>query len=263
MKKILIDAGHYKGYNQSPIYKQYFEGDKMWILHLLLKEYLESTYIVQVDTTRKSITKDMNVFNRGYMSKGYDGFYSLHSNSCGNINVDRVVIIRGIGEKSLDAYCKKLGDGIKGIMGVRDNTEVFEKEYKKGEYYGVLRGAKEAGIKNRFIIEHSFHSNKASATWLYDDDNLKKLAKVEGDIIAEHHKLERKSFDIKMIRIKEDVNYRNKADFSKDEYVKGICKKGEVFTVVDSVKSNNKTDMYKLKSGYYVTTSSKYVEDYK
>ena len=66
-----------------------------------------------------------------------------------------------------------------------------------------------------------------------------------------------------MIKIIQDVNYRSKADFSKDEYIKGVAKKGEVFTVVDRVKSNCSTDMYKLKSGNYITTSSKYVVEYK
>ena len=150
-------------------------------------------------------------------------------------------------------------------MGVKDNTQVTERANgSKGEYYGVLRGACAGGVDNRFIIEHSFHTNKKSAMWLNDNKNLEKLAKVEGDIIAEFHKLERKNkSNPKMIKVIQDVNYRSKADFSKDEYIKGTAKKGEVFTVVDRVKSNCSTDMYKLKSGNYITTSSKYVVEYK
>lgn len=67
----------------------------------------------------------------------------------------------------------------------------------------------------------------------------------------------------KYIKIIKKVNCRSKADFSKDEYIVKELNVGEVFTVVDRVKSNCSTDMYKLKSGLYVTTSSKYVEEYK
>ena len=286
MKKLLLDAGHYKGYNQSKIYPLYTEGNKMWDLHLLVKSYLENNYLVKIDTTRTSISKDLKFYNRGLLARGYEGFYSFHSNACDNPKVDRVVIIRALGEPSLNSYCTQLGEGIKGIMGVRDKTQVVERANgNRGEYYGVLRGARDSGCKNRFIIEHSFHTNKAAAMWLNDDSNLKKLAKVEGDIMAKFHKLEKRGSDndkgndrvnggtsgsnsgnnssVKLIRIIKDVNYRWKADFSKDEYIKGIAKKGEVFTVVGRVKSNCEVDMYRLKSGYYITTSSKYVEVYK
>ena len=30
--KIMIDPGHYSGYNKSNVYPAYCEGDKMWIL---------------------------------------------------------------------------------------------------------------------------------------------------------------------------------------------------------------------------------------
>lgn len=264
MKKLLFDSGHYKGYNQSKIYPKYFEGNKMWDLHLFVKSYLENNYIVKIDTTRKNISKDLDIYKRGLLAKGYNGFYSFHSNACDNSKVDRVVIIRALGEPSLNSYCTQLGESIKGIMGVKDKTQVVERANgNRGEWYGVLRGAKDSGCKNRFIIEHSFHTNAAAAKWLNDDENLKKLAKVEGEIMAKFHKLERKKNDVKMIKIKEDVNYRSKADFSKEEYVEGIAKKGEVFTVIGRVKSNCSTDMYRLKSGYYITTSSKYVEVYK
>lgn len=66
----------------------------------------------------------------------------------------------------------------------------------------------------------------------------------------------------KFIKIIKNVNCRNKPDFSKDEYIVSELKVGEVFTVVAKVKSNCNTYMYKLKSGLYVTSSKKYVEEY-
>lgn len=80
---------------------------------------------------------------------------------------------------------------------------------------------------------------------------------------VEENKVEENKDIPKHIKIIKNVNCRSKADFSKDEYIVKELKVGEVFTVVKRVKSNCNTDMYKLKSGLYVTTSDKYVEEYK
>ena len=65
----------------------------------------------------------------------------------------------------------------------------------------------------------------------------------------------------KMIKIIHDVNYHKTPDF-KNSSIAGIALCGEVFTVSQLIKRNG-TDMYKLKSGYYITTHAKYVEKYK
>lgn len=65
----------------------------------------------------------------------------------------------------------------------------------------------------------------------------------------------------KMIKIIHDVNYHKTPDF-KNSSIAGIALCGEIFTVSQLVKRNG-TDMYKLKSGYYITTNGKYVEKYK
>lgn len=60
------------------------------------------------------------------------------------------------------------------------------------------------------------------------------------------------------LRILQDVNIRSAADFT-DESVIGVVKKGGVYTVVEKIERTG-TDMYKLKSGVYITASTKYVE---
>ena len=55
-----------------------------------------------------------------------------------------------------------------------------------GEWYGVLQGCEQVGNDAGFIIEHSFYSNKAMATWMMNDSNIDKLAKEEAKIIAEY-----------------------------------------------------------------------------
>lgn len=53
------------------------------------------------------------------------------------------------------------------------------------DYYGVLYGAHMVGTPG-IILEHSFHSNTKSAKWLSNDDNLKKLAAAEAEVIANY-----------------------------------------------------------------------------
>lgn len=60
------------------------------------------------------------------------------------------------------------------------------------------------------------------------------------------------------VKIKEDINMHNKPDFT-DASVIGVVKKGGVYTVVEKIERTG-TDMYKLKSGVYITASAKYVE---
>lgn len=63
------------------------------------------------------------------------------------------------------------------------------------------------------------------------------------------------------VRILQDVNIRSAADFT-DASVIGVVKKGGVYTVVEKIERTG-TDMYKLKSGVYITASPKYVETFK
>ena len=60
------------------------------------------------------------------------------------------------------------------------------------------------------------------------------------------------------VRILQDVNIRSAADFT-DASVIGVVKKGGVYTVVEKIERTG-TDMYRLKSGVYITASPKYVE---
>ena len=236
MKKLCFDAGHYKNYNQSKVYKPYFEGNKMWDLTLLVKNYLEKNYNVQILLTRDNINKDLSVYERGKLAKGCEGFYSFHTNAFDDETVDRVVIIRALGDTSLNTYSNQLGDSIKNCVGIKQPTQVYERKGNNGEYYGVLRGAKSVGVKNRFIIEHGFHTNYNTAKWLYDNKNLKKLAKVEGEEIAKFHNLQRKgssssSKEFK-VRITCDV-LRVRGGAGTNFNIVTRVKKGEAFTIIE------------------------------
>lgn len=200
MPKILIDAGHYSGYNQSPVYKQYYEGDQMWKLSQYLKVALEECGFT-VGYTKAAINdypktngKD-DVYKRGQMANGYDFMLSLHSNACGSESVNRAVVIHPMSGKSA-GLAKKLGSCVKSTMGV-SGYQTAQRDYNTGayfydgaahsgkDYYGVIRGAVAQGVPC-IIIEHGFHTNTAVAKWLMSDANLKKLAEAEAKVLAEH-----------------------------------------------------------------------------
>ena len=64
---------------------------------------------------------------------------------------------------------------------------------------------------------------------------------------------------IKYLRVIADkINIHNKADFNSSSIV-GEVEKGDVFTITQKIERTG-TDMYKLKSGVYITASTKYVE---
>lgn len=183
-KTVCIDAGHYKNYNKSDVYDKYYEGNMTWIWQKYIKEALEK-YGIKVKVTRTCTTTDVPLYDRGAMSKNCDLFISGHSNWCEDKDVDRVVIIHGT--NSSTKLANALGSRVSSVMGISSKHQLYTRTKSNGdEWYGVLRGAKAVGTKNRYIIEHSFHSNLKSAKWLYLQDNIKKLAYAEADVIAEY-----------------------------------------------------------------------------
>ena len=189
--KICLDAGHYGKYNQSPVNKKYYESDMAWKLHNYLKAELTALGF-EVITTRITQSIDLDVYKRGKKAKGCDLFLSLHSNAAGTEKPDYAVACcqidddkSTIDEKS-EAIGRKLAPVVNTLMGSKENWQIYEKmgNYNK-DYYGVLRGAKEVGVPG-VLMEHGFHTNKANTKWLLKDANLKKLAKIEAQALAEY-----------------------------------------------------------------------------
>ncbi|WP_368242665.1 DUF5776 domain-containing protein [Intestinibacter bartlettii] len=63
-----------------------------------------------------------------------------------------------------------------------------------------------------------------------------------------------------MRKIIHNVKFHSSPDFGKTSVI-GIAKAGKIFTIVDFVKRDG-TDMYRLKSGVYITASKRYVVDF-
>lgn len=185
-KKIMLDAGHYGKYNQSPVVSAYYESEVMWKLHLLLKAALED-YGFTVGTTRTNQAKDMDVYTRGKSAKGYDLLLSLHSNATDKDreNIDYPVSYVSIDGKG-NAIGQKLACEVERIMGTKQKGQIQTRiNDKGGDYYGITNGAKDVGSIG-VILEHSFHTQTAATKWLLSDTNLRKLADAEATVIAAH-----------------------------------------------------------------------------
>lgn len=254
--KICLDAGHYKGYNQGVV-KPYYEGDVVWKITNLQKKYLEEYKDVTVILTRSDVSKDLALTSRGAKANGCDLFISNHSNACGTESVDRPVIIYAYDNKNkADVLGKKLGQTIQDVMGTKQNYQMMQRQLSSGgEYYGVMRGARAAGCPLYYIVEHGFHTNKATCNWLLNDANLEKMVKKEVETIAKHFGLVKKTLTSTtntttpttstnyIVKITTDtLNIRSGA--GTNYATVGTVKKGEVYTIVE--ESNG---WGKLKSG--------------
>lgn len=183
--KVHIDPGHQTNhYNQSPTNKNYYESVMVWKLANYLKTELENKGIT-VTMSRHSINENPKLYDRGYGAKGCNLFLSLHSNACETKeSVDYPVVYRGYDKTEADSFGLKMAQLIQELIGTNQKGRTATRTGKNGEYYGVLRGARAAGLTYYYIIEHSFHTNAKATNWLFDDNNLRTLAKKEADLIA-------------------------------------------------------------------------------
>ena len=270
---IMLDAGHKSKYNQSPVCKDYYEGDMTFKLQGYLKAELES-YGIKVGVTKTSASTDIPVYDRGAKAKGYDMFISLHSNACDTESVDYPVVIRGYNQASTDALALKLAKDIESKIGTRQAGKTWTRTHNGGEYYGVLRGAAAMGVKYRFIIEFGYHTNTKTVKWLSNNANLKQIAKSQAEIIAKHFNLVKETpatstptvdnnyvtsevpFTVKITT--DSLNVR-KGPSTNDAIVTTVSK-GQVYTITKL--SDNKKWGY-LKSGAgYISLHKDYVSKF-
>ena len=199
--KICLDAGHYGKYNQSPAVKSYYESEMTWKLTNLLKAELLA-YGFEVVLTRSVQTKDLAVYERGKLSKGCNLFLSIHSNAVGsavNENTDYPAVAVQLDGKG-DKLGLQLADIIRKTMGTKQPGKIFTRRGNSGEYYGVLRGAADVGTMG-MILEHSFHTCTAAASWLSLDANLKKMAVAEAKVIADYYGVKKSTTTGKLYRV--------------------------------------------------------------
>lgn len=196
--KVCLDAGHYGKYNRSPVVKSYYESVQMWTLTELLADELEARG-VEVVKTRSNQAADLALVTRGKKGKGCDVLISMHSNASNTEKTDFpvAIVFRDDNKTLLDEHSESIGlvlaQVVEEVMGTtqkgRTMTRAYSGDrdgngYRDDEYYGVLHGAKMAGVP-AVILEHSFHTNARAATWLLSMANLRRLAKAEANAIVD------------------------------------------------------------------------------
>lgn len=200
-----------------------------WKLQSFLKAELED-YGIKVITTRADKNKDLALVARGKASEGSDLFISLHSNATGSESVKYVVSMYQVDDncgemdEQSKAFAAKIAKTVGETMGLpyqtwntKSSSDRDGNGYKD-DYYGVLRGAHTVHTPG-VIIEHGFHTNTATAKWLLQDGNLKKLAVAEAKTIAEWFDVEKEA---QLPDIKFSITLQELYEGMKGEQVKAL-----------------------------------------
>ena len=202
MIDVLVDMGHYTGYNKSPVVPGYSEGDQMWILGNYLIEELHKLGRT-TKSTKKSRDDNPSVTQRGAMARGCRLAASLHSNAGGKGQATRAVGIHFVDDDCpLDDLSKeialRLARTAERTMVLDQAAQVYARlsgrdrdgdGLENDDYYGFLYAAHQVGVPAA-IIENGFHDHPYAPTWLLKDENLRKLAKAHAEeidaILREH-----------------------------------------------------------------------------
>lgn len=277
---VVIDPGHYAKYNKG-VAPGYYEGDMVWKLSQFLKEALTADG-VNVILTRSSSTADLALYDRGQtaVKAGAQVFLSMHSNAIGDSSryeqAYGVSVYRSEYLPNSEDLGNKLADAIVDVMrpvtGVTYSRGVLIRLGSSGaDYYGVIRGAVSGAkstaaadngpVKHAFIIEHGFHTNSRECAFLNDDDNLRKIAQAEADVIKAH---------FGVVKAPEEENtYPLKLTGGTEKDVWDFCKKNGLNDIAaaatcaqaraeSGVNSCNLQNSYESKLN---TTDAKYVAD--
>lgn len=196
--KVMIDPGHFGKYNRSPVYAPYWESEMTWKLSNYLQAELQELG-VHADLTKSSLDEDPTLNNRGFASKGYDFFISMHSNAgASSLDHPLAIVYQDLPWTTIDDTSKEIGqmlaNTVHNVMGTTQNGVIYQKKGTEDwdrngvyddEWYSVLFASRFVSTPG-ILLEHSFHTNYRSTLWLYDDNNLKRLAKEEASVIFEY-----------------------------------------------------------------------------
>ena len=208
--------------------------------------------------------------------KGADILISNHYNAIGSSQAwqSRVKGLLVLRTKNASSKSIRLGK-----LAVKHLEKDINYEYS----YGLMRDVDMSGFTlailrqtnmPAILIEYGFMDYEKEAKLMLDKKYQEKCAEAVAKAVCEYFGVtyvEKKS-EVKNTQdkpqvaskteylriISDSVNIHSSADFNSSSVV-GKVKKGDVFTIAQKIERTG-TDMYKLKSGVYITASTKYVE---
>lgn len=198
-------------------------------------------------------------------SLGVDLVVSNHFNASGNCakfqtRVKGLLVLKtkGCSSKSVSLANKVHAELKEALQPERDYGVVQDTEMC-GFTLAILRQTNAPAI----LIEYGFMDYWKEAKRMLDEDYIEKCAEATARGVCEQlgvtYVAKNTDNKTKYLRVIADkINIHNKADFNSSSVV-GEVEKGDVFTITQKIKRTG-TDMYKLKSGVYITSSEKYVE---
>lgn len=159
-----------------------------------------------------------------------------------------------------------------GKLAVKHLKKDIDYEYS----YGLMRDVDMSGFTlailrqttmPAILIEYGFMDYEKEAKLMLDKKHQEKCAEAVAKAVCEYfgvtyiekqEETTEEANKTKYVRILQDINIHSKPDFDAANVI-GKVTAGGAYTVVETIKRSG-TDMYKLKSGVYITASPKYVE---
>jgi len=177
----MIDPGHSPG-NANGGKNGYKEHAGMWKLSNYLKDILMASG-VGVALTRTA-DRDPPLETRGGMAGGADLFISQHSNAY-NGAVRGVECFHSVKYPNDKITAAKMTAAVSAVMGNPDRGAKTRAGNDGKDYYGVIRAAVAAGCPQAFLMESGFHDNEQDEAFLLVDENLKRIAQAQANVILE------------------------------------------------------------------------------
>lgn len=198
-------------------------------------------------------------------SLGVDLVVSNHFNASGSClkfqtRVKGLLVLKtkGCSSKSV-SLAKHVHAELKEALKPEKDYGVVQDTEMCGFTLAILRQTNAPAI----LIEYGFMDYWKEAKHMLDEDYIEKCAEATARGVCEQlgvtYVAKNTDNKTKYLRVIADkINIHNKADFNLSSVV-GEVEKGDVFTITQKIERTG-TDMYKLKSGVYITASPKYVE---
>ena len=196
---------------------------------------------------------------------GADILISNHYNAIGNCDTwqSRVKGLLVLRTKNASSKSIKLGK-----LAAKHLEKDIDYEYS----YGLMRDVDMSGFTlailrqttmPAILIEYGFMDYWNEAKLMLDKKHQEKCAEAVCKSVCEYFGVtyiaeKQEANKTKYVRILQDINIHSKPDFDAANVI-GKVTAGGAYTVVETIKRTG-TDMYKLKSGVYITASPKYVE---